>query len=81
MEAVIAEGGVCEAALAVFFVLFRGFIVIASVEDNGPSWRKNGVVESQVVALEVETAEDGRHSEALPVREVAGTVAHAAGDI
>lgn len=76
MEAVIAEGGVCEAALAVFFVLFRGFVVVASVEDNGPSWGENGVVESQVVALEVEAAEDGRHSEALPVWEVTGAVAH-----
>lgn len=76
MEAVIAEGGVCEAALAVLFLLFGGFVLIEGVKDDGPSWGEDGVVESQVVALEVEAAEDGRHSEALPIWEVAGAVAH-----
>ena len=44
--------------------------VIFAVEDDGPAGRKSRVVELEVIALEVETAEDGLDGEGLAVGEV-----------
>ncbi len=44
--------------------------IVFGVEDDGPATGEGVVVRVELVRLEEQSGEDGRHSEVLPIREV-----------
>lgn len=87
VEAVLAQGWPDEAGGSrVVAVILPGLAVVLSVlfwfwssvggNDNGPSGWKGGMLQAQVVGLEIDTAEYGGDGEGLAVGQVAGLGDH-----
>ena len=49
--------------MIIFFVV----VTIDRLEDDGPAWGKDGMVDVQVIGFEGETSKDGRDSNDLAI--------------
>lgn len=93
VEAVASQSGGSEAGDPIVIIaagisilkpspalLLRGTLgVLFTVNDDGPTWRESGALPIEVVGLESDPAEDGRHSKGEAVGQVAVGVSHIEG--
>lgn len=42
-------------------------VAVSGLEDDGPTWGKDGVVDVQIVGFKREASKDGRDSDGLPI--------------
>lgn len=77
---VVLPRGLLEARLSHFIslsifinIIFDWFL---GVYDNGPAWRERGVMQVEVVGLEIDAAKHRGHGEGVAVGQVAGRRAH-----
>ena len=51
-------------------------VAINSLDDDGPAWRKDGVVDVQVIGFEGKASKDGRDSDGLSIGQMEHTWRH-----